>query len=138
MIRSANPDDVCVTYDDEGGGRLAVEHLVAVGRRRIAYVTGPRHHHSASARFTGWERALTDAGLPPVRPDLAFGAWSEEWGRQAALVLAAEVGLLLALAAYVPIVGFFAPVIFGLAFIHYLLGALAAERAVHNGGLSGT
>ena len=38
------------------------------------------------------------------------------------------LGLLLALAAYVPLLGFFAPVLFGLAFIHYLLGALAAER----------
>ena len=38
------------------------------------------------------------------------------------------MGLLLALVAYVPLLGFFAPVLFGLAFIHYLLGALAAER----------
>jgi len=38
------------------------------------------------------------------------------------------LGVLLALAAYVPIAGFFAPVVFGLAFIHYLLGALSAER----------
>lgn len=39
------------------------------------------------------------------------------------------LGLLLALAAYVPILGFFAPVVFALAFIHYLLGALQSERA---------
>jgi len=38
------------------------------------------------------------------------------------------MGLLLALVAYVPLLGFFAPVLFGLAFIHYLLGALAEER----------
>jgi len=38
------------------------------------------------------------------------------------------LGVLLALAAYVPVVGFFAPVLFGLAFIHYLLGALATQR----------
>jgi CysZ protein len=38
------------------------------------------------------------------------------------------LGVLLALAAYVPLLGFFAPVLFGLAFIHYLLSALAAER----------
>lgn len=38
------------------------------------------------------------------------------------------LGVLLALVAYVPILGFFAPVLFGLAFIHYLLAALAAER----------
>lgn len=37
-------------------------------------------------------------------------------------------GVLLALAAYVPIVGFFAPAVFGLGFIHYLLGALASLR----------
>ena len=48
------------------------------------------------------------------------------------------LGLLLALAAYVPVVGFFAPVLFGLAFIHYLLGALAAEREVHKDDLSST
>jgi len=39
------------------------------------------------------------------------------------------LGLLLALLAYVPILGFFAPVLFGLAFIHYLLGALARQRS---------
>jgi hypothetical protein len=38
------------------------------------------------------------------------------------------MGLLLALVAYVPLAGFFAPVLFGLAFIHYLLAALAEER----------
>jgi hypothetical protein len=38
------------------------------------------------------------------------------------------MGFLMALVAYVPVIGFFAPVLFGLAFIHYLLGALAAER----------
>jgi hypothetical protein len=38
------------------------------------------------------------------------------------------MGLLLALVAYVPLAGFFAPALFGLAFIHYLLAALAEER----------
>ena len=38
------------------------------------------------------------------------------------------LGVLFALAAYVPVLGLFAPVVFGLAFIHYLLGALAQRR----------
>ena len=39
------------------------------------------------------------------------------------------LGLALALVAYVPFVGLVAPVVFGLAFIRYLLGALAELRA---------
>jgi len=39
------------------------------------------------------------------------------------------LGLLLALVAYIPFVGFIAPVVFGLAFIRYLLGALESLRA---------
>jgi CysZ protein len=45
--------------------------------------------------------------------------------RRGALLL---LGLLLALLAYVPFVGFIGPVVFGLAFIRYLLGALEQSR----------
>jgi CysZ protein len=38
------------------------------------------------------------------------------------------LGAMLALAAYIPLVGFFVPAFFALAFIHYLLGALAERR----------
>jgi CysZ protein len=47
--------------------------------------------------------------------------------RRGALYL---LGFLLALLAYVPLVGFVGPVVFGLAFIRYLLGALQESRAV--------
>jgi CysZ protein len=46
--------------------------------------------------------------------------------RRGALYL---LGFLLALLAYVPLLGFLAPVLFGLAFIRYLLGALETIRA---------
>jgi CysZ protein len=48
-------------------------------------------------------------------------------GRRMPLYL---LGVFLALIAYVPLIGFLAPVAVGLAFIHYLLGALARERGV--------
>jgi hypothetical protein len=38
------------------------------------------------------------------------------------------LGVLMALTAYIPLVGLVAPVLFGLAFIHYLLGALNSRR----------
>jgi CysZ protein len=40
------------------------------------------------------------------------------------------LGFLLALLAYVPLVGFIGPVVFGLAFIRYLLGALQESRGI--------
>jgi hypothetical protein len=43
------------------------------------------------------------------------------------------LGLLFALLAYVPFVGFIAPVLFGLAFIRYLLGALQELRGAAHG-----
>ena len=46
-------------------------------------------------------------------------------GRRSSLYL---LGLVLALMAYIPLVGFFAPVLFGLAFVHYLLAALKVHR----------
>jgi hypothetical protein len=39
------------------------------------------------------------------------------------------MGLILALLAYIPILGFFAPVLLGVSFIHYLLAALQEERS---------
>jgi hypothetical protein len=38
------------------------------------------------------------------------------------------MGLILALLAYIPILGFFAPVLLGLSFIHYLLAGLEDQR----------
>jgi LacI family transcriptional regulator len=48
--------------DDEMGGYLAVRHLVDLGHRDIAVVTGPDFTSSARARLAGALRATTEAG----------------------------------------------------------------------------
>ena len=55
--------------DDEMGGYLAVRHLVDLGHRDIAVVTGPDFTSSARARLAGALRATIEAGweLPPGR-----------------------------------------------------------------------
>jgi LacI family transcriptional regulator len=86
FISSADPRDCSVVPDEADGARRAVRHLLSVGRRRIAHVTGPEHHHSASVRAQTALQVLTGEGLRPAAPTL-HGDWSESWGRQAAGIL---------------------------------------------------
>ncbi|MFD0523512.1 LacI family DNA-binding transcriptional regulator [Paractinoplanes durhamensis] len=86
FISSTDPDDCSVVPDEQDGARRAIEHLLAIGRRRIAHVTGPEHHHSATVRAAAAMRTLSASGLEPAAPVL-FGEWSEAWGRQAAGIL---------------------------------------------------
>jgi LacI family transcriptional regulator len=90
FISSTDAQDCSVVPDEAGGARKAIEHLLAIGRRRIAHITGPDHHHSALVRASAAASALADAELSLVRPAL-FGEWSEAWGRQAAGMLPSEV-----------------------------------------------
>lgn len=79
---SQDPDDCSVIPNNVSAGVLAVEHLVATGRRRIAQVSGPVHYTAAQDRALGAATALADAGLEPVGP-VRYGAWTEAWGRAA-------------------------------------------------------
>lgn len=84
---STDPDDVSYVPDDVGGAGLALRHLVTLGRRRIAHVTGPIDYLAARDRATGLEAALDEAGLPLAGDEVLYGAWSQRWGRQAAELL---------------------------------------------------
>ena len=81
---STNPDDVSVVSDDAGGATLAVEHLLALGRTKIAHVTGPAHHAAAQHRAARTLELLDAAGLAPATGRVHYGDWSEVWGRRAA------------------------------------------------------
>ncbi|MGP5365100.1 LacI family DNA-binding transcriptional regulator [Brachybacterium tyrofermentans] len=74
---SEDPDDYAVVADEGAGATMAAEHLLAMGSRRIAHVTGPQRHHSADARALAVQQTLGDALVAPT----LFGHWSEEWGR---------------------------------------------------------
>jgi LacI family transcriptional regulator len=86
FISSTNPADCSVVPDEAGGAAKAVDHLLGIGRRRIAHVTGPEHHHSAAVRASTAAARLAESGLSLVTQPL-FGEWSEAWGRQAAKIL---------------------------------------------------
>ena len=88
FVSSTDPRDCSVVPDEEGGARRGVEHLLAVGRRRIVHITGPEHHRAAQVRAATTTDSLAEVGLSLASPPL-FGEWSEAWGRHA-------VGMLLA------------------------------------------
>ena len=61
---SADATFSSVSVDDVAGGRLAVEHLIAQGRRRIAFVGGPLDIRQVSDRLEGARQAVA------VNPDV--------------------------------------------------------------------
>lgn len=83
---SEDPDDLSIICDNVGAGRLAVEHLIACGRTRIAHISGDPRYAAARDRAEGVLAGLADAGLSQVG-DVRYSSWSEAWGRSAAAML---------------------------------------------------
>jgi DNA-binding LacI/PurR family transcriptional regulator len=52
-----------VTVDNLHGGHLATQHLIQLGHRRIAYVSGPAGHSSSEGRLEGYRQALGEADI---------------------------------------------------------------------------
>jgi LacI family transcriptional regulator len=84
---SQDPRDTSVVSDNVGGGRLAIEHLLTTGRKRIAHITGDPSYSAATERADGARQALFDAGLELAGPGVLVGAWNEGWGRGATRML---------------------------------------------------
>ena len=73
LVDHAHEELPTVTVDDVEGGRMATEHLLALGHRRIAFagdtVDGVHGASASSRRCVGYQVALADAGVPE-RPEL--------------------------------------------------------------------
>ncbi|OGO35477.1 MAG: hypothetical protein A2Z03_00690 [Chloroflexi bacterium RBG_16_56_8] len=73
--RQAQPvDDLpidSVTVDNVLAGRLATEHLLNLGHRRIGFVTGPVRTVNRQGRLEGYRKTLAEFGVAPD-PDLIW------------------------------------------------------------------
>lgn len=77
-----------VQINNKLGSKIATQHLLSSGARRVACITGPRHASTARDRLAGYVEALEAAGLI-ADPDLQIYAdFKDEGGYHA-------VGLLL-------------------------------------------
>jgi len=81
--RVEDPAAYCLLPDDEGGAMLAVEHLIGLGRRRIAHITGPERFEAVRLRRAGYSKALAAAGIKEIDGFYMPGTWAEGWGREA-------------------------------------------------------
>lgn len=69
-----------VDVDNVAGARLAAEHLLSIGRRRIAHIAGPSTMPAGIDRARGFEAVLNEAGIEPgpiVEGDFTMRGGSE-------------------------------------------------------------
>ena len=78
--------------DNHAGARAMVEHLVALGHRRIAFVSGPSDNHEAAERLRGYRDALATL-LPGSEADVLQGDFREASGEAAGRALLARPSL---------------------------------------------
>jgi LacI family transcriptional regulator len=75
-----------LTMDDERAARIATEHLLALGHRRIGFIAGPAEYELSGWRVDGWRQAMAAAGCDTAAL-LAQGDFGHESGRVAAAAL---------------------------------------------------
>jgi LacI family transcriptional regulator len=76
--------------DNTGGARLATEHLIELGHRRIAYIDGPPEIITTRERRAGYRQALEAAGLPYDDAFVIAGGYAEAGGAEAINALLAS------------------------------------------------
>jgi len=83
-----------VATDDEAGMRLAVDHLVSLGHRRLGHIAGPQHVSTGALRRAGFKAAAARAGLSTQNIGIETArAYTREEGRLAALRLLDRKGV---------------------------------------------
>ena len=73
-----------VKVDSVLGGRLATEHLLGLGHRRIAIIHGPVVRSTGAERLRGYLLALRAAGLRPEPALIREGNFKQDSGRELA------------------------------------------------------
>ncbi len=79
-----------IRIDNYAIGRMATEHLISAGARKIGIITGPVDWWEAQQRKLGWQEALAAHGLDAGERWIAAGDWNPESGEQGFTRMLAE------------------------------------------------
>lgn len=83
LVARRLPRQTSVTTDDLKGGRLAAEHLLSLGHRRVGVVAGDPHASTGSERTLGFRRAYEGVGCPIPDEYVIPSAFDLGTGREA-------------------------------------------------------
>jgi LacI family transcriptional regulator len=72
-----------VDADNVSGARMAMEHLIRLGHRRIATITGPLGMIASQDRLSGYRQALEARGIPVEEELIVEGDYTEASGTAA-------------------------------------------------------
>ena len=78
------PNVFAFGFDQAAGGAMATRHLIELGHRRIAHISGPSTHADAIERKEGFLNAHREAQLSVDPRLIVEGDYQEEGGRRAA------------------------------------------------------
>jgi LacI family transcriptional regulator len=79
-----------IGIDNRAIGRLATEHLLANGARRIGLVTGPMNWWEARERAAGWQATIAASDVPDAAGPIYEGDWTAASGEAALHRLVAQ------------------------------------------------
>lgn len=77
------PGLFALNFDNFEGGRIATQHLIQLGHRRIAFIAGDADHPDATERLRGYRAALEAAGIRFEAGLVVPGEYDETSGLQA-------------------------------------------------------
>lgn len=74
------PGLLALDFDNFEGARLATRHLLSLGHRRIAFISGDLKHPDGKERLRGYRAALEAAGVPALPGLVLPGNFTEASG----------------------------------------------------------
>jgi LacI family transcriptional regulator len=75
-----DPGALCILPDEAHGARLATEHLLQLGRRQFAHITGPSYFEAVRLREGAMRQTLAEHNLTLPEHRVLSGPWQESWG----------------------------------------------------------
>jgi len=87
MVGTPPPGVTVIGCTNAAGGRTAVDHLVELGHRKIAIITGNRELACSQERLDGYLASLVRAGINPRNEFIAYGNFEISGGYRAACIM---------------------------------------------------